>query len=436
MTITKKQKLLVSFKIAVVLLIAFAEMCFGQYTWELINPLPQSKVLNSVTYGNNQFIAVGDSGSILSSSNCTTWTIKNSGTTTRILSVTYGNELFVAVGDTNLTSSDGTTWTIKNSTWVNKSSTPSLFPALYPVSMTFCNNQFVAVDGGSILTSSDGTTFAIKRSYENLPLQTIEFLMSVTYGNGLFMAVGYSEAPDDDYCCTLTPPYKMNAGLIFSSSDGRTWTQKDSGMTFTYYNYFTSVTYGNGVFVAVGSYSGNICSSSDGVAWSQNSVSPNNVFSVTFGNGLFVALSDPGKIFTSPDGATWTQQNSGTNSSLFSVAYGNEYFVAVGDKGTIIISKADASGVALQTSFKSNNNGLKINVDKNCISATLPYSISYSQLKIGLFNVSGKQIYSAIARTQNGILNIPAKGFPTGKYFMSITDGNNRTLNSAFVLAR
>jgi hypothetical protein len=111
-------------------------------------------------------------------------------------------------------------------------------------------------------------------------------------------------------------------------------------------------------------------------------------------------------------------------------------FVAVGGNGVILTSKADPVGVAFQTKQKPNINSFKINIAKNCISAILPDVATYSQFKVGLFNISGKQIYSAISTTQNGILNIPAKQFPTGKYFMSITDEKNRTLNSSFVLTR
>jgi hypothetical protein len=51
---------------------------------------------------------------------------------------------------------------------------------------------------------------------------------------------------------------------------------------------------------------------------------------VTYGNGLFVAVGEDGTILTSPDGVTWTQRTSGTSNWLNGVAYGNGLFVAVG----------------------------------------------------------------------------------------------------------
>jgi fibronectin type 3 domain-containing protein len=66
-------------------------------------------------------VTVGNSGTILTSSDGTTWTSRTSGTTNNLYGVTYGNSTFVTVGDsgTILTSSDGTTWTSRTSGTTN-----------------------------------------------------------------------------------------------------------------------------------------------------------------------------------------------------------------------------------------------------------------------------------------------------------------------------
>ena len=63
------------------------------------------------------FVTVGDSGTILTSPDGTSWTKRTSGTSEYLFGVTYGNGLFVTVGNsgTILTSTDGTTWTSKTS---------------------------------------------------------------------------------------------------------------------------------------------------------------------------------------------------------------------------------------------------------------------------------------------------------------------------------
>ena len=62
-------------------------------------------------------MTVGNSGTILTSSDGTTWTSRTSGTTNDLWGDHYGNRIFVAVGDsgTILSSSDGTTWTSRTS---------------------------------------------------------------------------------------------------------------------------------------------------------------------------------------------------------------------------------------------------------------------------------------------------------------------------------
>ena len=63
------------------------------------------------------FVSVGQSGTILTSSDGTSWTERTSGTSNNLYGVTYGNGLFVTVGDkgTILISTDGTTWTERTS---------------------------------------------------------------------------------------------------------------------------------------------------------------------------------------------------------------------------------------------------------------------------------------------------------------------------------
>jgi len=95
----------------------------------------------------------------------------------------------------------------------------------------------------------------------------------------------------------------------------------------------TDAAYGNGVYVAVGYY-GAIIRSTNGNDWTTvkdiddssgyTGVGDPSTFgfrSVTFGNGLFVAVGDSGVILTSPDGTTWTQRTSGVTSHLNQAEY-------------------------------------------------------------------------------------------------------------------
>jgi photosystem II stability/assembly factor-like uncharacterized protein len=131
------------------------------------------------------------------------------------------------------------------------------------------------------------------------------------------------------------------AGTIVAYN-GSSWSSPASGTS----NQLNNVTFGNSLFVAVGS-SGTIQTSSDGGAtWiSQHSGTSLSLYGVTFGkdangNGLFVAVGDFGIILSSSDGISWTQPVPGNINSvpLNGVTYGNGQFVAVGYSGIMYSS--------------------------------------------------------------------------------------------------
>ena len=217
-------------------------------------------------------------------------------------------------------------------------------------------------------------------------------------------------------------------GTVLISSDATTWAKSNSGTT----NSLFSITFGNSRFVASGSFTALI--SPDGTTWTCKN-SGTSLGMICY-NSQFVAVGYSG-ICISPDGITWTSNNSGQSNILHSLADGDGQLIAVGDYGTILSSKTNGSGVIVQTEINTaNSSRIKLKVTNNIISAIVPYVSSRGQLKVGLFTLSGKRIYSATARINNGILDIPAVGFPAGRYFLSITDGSDGTRSSAFVLTR
>ena len=136
----------------------------------------RSAPLYDVTYGNGTFVAVGNSGAILTSPDGVSWTVRHPGIGDHLRGVTYGNGTFVVVGNSGaiLTSPDGVSWTVQGSgTW----------NVLYAV--TYGNGTFVAVgEGGTLLTSPDGVNWTAQDS------GTGNDLTGVTYGGGTFVAVG------------------------------------------------------------------------------------------------------------------------------------------------------------------------------------------------------------------------------------------------------
>ena len=179
-------------------------------------------------------------------------------------------------------------------------------------SVTYANGLFVAVGWSNsvanrVMTSPDGVTWTA-RSAPSSQWQ------SVTYGNGLFVAVA-----------------NYNTDRVMTSPDGITWTARTAAAAAQW----TSVTYANGLFVAVASSSNYVMTSPDGVTWTARTGTASNYWnSVTFGNGLFVAVANSGGVMTSPDGITWTARSAAEANNWFEVTYGNGLFVAVANNGT------------------------------------------------------------------------------------------------------
>ena len=182
------------------------------------------------------FIAVGDSGTILTSSdNGTTWTLQSSGVNSTLFGVTYNNGLFVATGTsgTVLNSNDGINWTDHTST----SNTPHFFK-----DNAYLNNMYWAVnDNGSIFSSSDGKIWTSKYTGNK------DGFYSITYGNNKYVAVGTS------------------SGLlnIINSSDGNNWSTVTNSINRYH---LIQIIYAKNLFISVG-YAGLIVTSSDSDTW-------------------------------------------------------------------------------------------------------------------------------------------------------------------------
>ena len=141
---------------------------------------------------------------------------------------------------------------------------------------------------------------------------------SVAFGNGTFVAIAI-----------VGDSLKWDEALV--STNGIDWTEFPGGD-------FLAVGYGNGLFVAVGGEE-QIYSSPDGITWTQrNSGDPSYLYSVAYGNGQFVVAGSSGAILSSPDGIQWTARRSGAGNDLAGVAHGNGRFITVGDYGTILES--------------------------------------------------------------------------------------------------
>lgn len=183
-------------------------------------------------------------------------------------------------------------------------------------SVTYGNGLYVAVgSAGAVMTSPTGITWTLRTAPTN-------DWSSVTYGGGVFVAVATSGTNN----------------RAMTSPDGITWTLRTTPAD----NFWYGVTYGNALFVAVSGAPGvnnRVMTSPNGITWTLRTSAADNQWSdVTYGNGLFVAVAQTGtgnRVMTSPNGITWTIRTSAANSSWNGVTYGNGEFAAVSSAGVM-----------------------------------------------------------------------------------------------------
>jgi hypothetical protein len=192
--------------------------------WAVGNPFnsnslanPSNYALRSITQVSGAFFAVGDAGTILSSTDGITWTshTATSNTTNNLRGVTHG-AIFVAVGDngTIVTSVDGNTWTVRAPTTpVGNLKQVTSFGSAY-------GSIYVAVgDAGTIVTSIDGgVTWIAQTALAGLPN-----LVGVT---AEYRSVDITTAvvdPSLNFISTFQLVAVDSSGNAYTSQNGYTW---------------------------------------------------------------------------------------------------------------------------------------------------------------------------------------------------------------------
>jgi hypothetical protein len=133
--------------------------------------------LYGITYGNDVFVAVGTSGTILVSTNAFDWTDRRQTNLGTLHSVAFGNGTFVTADGTLdiATSTNGLTWTTR----------PPPYPSLSPEKIIFGAGRFVIVTSDNeILSSPDGIAWA--RHFT----RSAEGFYGMAWGDHTFLGVG------------------------------------------------------------------------------------------------------------------------------------------------------------------------------------------------------------------------------------------------------
>jgi hypothetical protein len=266
----------------------------------------------SVAYGNSTYVAVGVGG--YSGSNyqypdffttkpikyTTNFSLNWSDTTTNLdyinfTRVRFLNSKFLALGFSNsgtayvCESTDGNTW-IQNTIYTGASSSN------FPVDIAWNGTHYVVgVSGLALVYRSSNLT-----SWTSYALASTNFIRTITYAAGLFVA------PTNGY-------------YAWTSPDGVTWTIRTISLASGGGGGWNSIIYANSKFVACGL--SDFAVSSDGITWAIYAKASSTWFyDITYAYGKYIAVggtisSSTGFINTSSDGITWSNQTI-TNGSI------------------------------------------------------------------------------------------------------------------------
>lgn len=285
--------------------------------WEPIEQFT-SKDLYGICRGAGTYVAVGDEGTLFTSTDARTWTEHLVPGDISLAAVTFGNGVYVAVGLGGgiVRSNDSAEWTLVTAP-VDKN--------LYDV--TFGGGRFVAVgQDGAIVTSVDGLT------WEDRTVASEADLYGVAWGNNMYVAAG------------------GGASLILSSPDGVSWTQRTAGYEDLT---FAAVAYAGDAFVLAANYDAMretmtvptrwavfYFRSVDGTAWQKMIWQETYVWKrsswvrgMLWTGSQLVSFGDNGSAQTSPDGMRWTYRTSAESAIIVGMATGTGVYVGVGWEG-------------------------------------------------------------------------------------------------------
>ena len=405
---------------------------------------PRFHIYESVIFERGLFIVVGNN-IIVYSEDGKTFKEVNKIPKGNYTSITYGNNLFVAGGDTvaYLENSERYLTFVKGTHIDNKIINRIIY----------ANGAYLALDLGTLYYSTDGINFVISDTEESLG-----FFQCLAYGKGIFVAAGdnkiqYSENNCENFKKAVFPEnrdyydIKYIEGLFIAvgnecaaySTDGKTFTDAviHEGI---YEKIAVKEEQGSKTIVAVGYLvnEGRIAYSTNGTSYDKGTIPNGYYYDIVYGNDVFVALGE-NIICYSTDGINFTECTEYPTGKFNAIIYANNNFIAVGEN----IAAYSRDGISFAETeligdyrALANGSGIVIAVGENTAAYTSNgknytninlsekedfYCITYSDIFKDKFVAGGFNTISYSDNKYNldfteGTINLPVNGYNTLLY--------------------
>ncbi len=277
----------------------------------------------------------------------------------------------------------------------------------------------------SIVSGSNGSALSTRGViWHQLDAATSNNWTSVCYGNDLFVAVASSGT----------------GTRVMTSPDGKLWTTRTSAADIAW----NQVIWSGTLFVAVATSGTTNCimTSPDGITWTQRTTPNTNVYySVAYGAGIYVAVAATGtgnRVMYSSDAITWTAGTSPADNNWYSVCYGNGKFVAVAGSGTNrVMTSTDGMSWSTQSASTANTwisvaygNGLYVAGSQDGTGTrimTSPDGVTWTTRTNAINNNKRGIVYANgiwIIVSNGGVSSDPVETSLNGVYWASRTSAN------------
>jgi hypothetical protein len=262
------------------------------------------ELLGAVTWTGSLAVAVGTSGTILSSHDGAAWTPHPTGSASQLTGVAASPDRVAAV----MYGSAGVLTSPDLASWTEVSAGASAGSGLWSIAWT--GGQFVAAGiSGALATSPDGLAWTERVS------GTPYTLGGVTGGGPRLVAVGGIGGL---------------VGQVVTSMDGATWAVQDLPASA---GYPRAVAWDGSRYLATGDFG--VMASPDGLAWS-SPAGPAGMMAVAASPGEVMAVGPQGAVATG-HGQRWITWKAG-DALLQGVTWTGDRWVIVGSGGTILTS--------------------------------------------------------------------------------------------------